>query len=893
MKFRKLLPGVLSAAIIAGLGLTSLSIQAQEDSATRALNYVKQNKQHFGLTGSDIGEVEVLSVIPASDNGLSHVYLQQKFRGIEVAYGVFTVNLSSTGEVLNPGHRFIDHIAAKAGSQNAKKDAVMAATNAAEHVGLKANRSFQVIKIQGGPNEKVVLSDGGVAAAPVEVKLIWYPTDDNALRLSWMVDIEASDGQDHWLVYVDATTGAALGTDNLVSQDSAEGIGASIARPASAGDSTFSTLPKVAAFPETDGATYFVYPIPMESPTDGPQTIVANAADPFASPLGWHDTGTVQYTITRGNNVWAGADLVPSNGIDPGTEPDGGVGLVFDAVHDQAAQPIDSLPAAITNLFYWNNVVHDVTYNHGFDEVSGNFQANNFDLGGAGNDYVRAEAQDYSGTDNANFSTPADGSLPRMQMYRWLSPFAQLATVNSPAEIAGVYIANPSNSGGTFSGLTADLAIVNDGVAPTDDSCQSILDDLTGKIALIRWSSGICNSSVFVNNAAAAGAVGAIIIDVTDIPYTNFGGSALIPSVAVGQADGNLFESEMLGGETVNVTVTDNPDAVDRDSDFDAGIIAHEYGHGVSNRLTGGRLTTSCLGNAEQMGEGWSDWLGMTLTTSPSDTATTVRGVGTYSIFQGEDGNGIRPTPYTTDMSINPSTYASVANPAITQPHGIGYVWNTMLWEMYWNLVHRHGYNPNIYEAWDTGGNNLAFRLVLDGMKIQPCRPGFVDGRDAILAADVALTGGANQCEIWRGFVKRGLGVNATQGSTNNRSDGVENFEFPAACMVAQFGGFQKPVSAAPKFNVRDAGDVVPVKFNLTGDTTTMSIDTQPIDCASLEPTGEAPIGIASPGTTNLVQKDKVFHLNWQTNANWAGTCRSLTIRIPAEEDAVAHFRFD
>jgi hypothetical protein len=360
----------------------------------------------------------------------------------------------------------------------------------------------------------------------------------------------------------------------------------------------------------------------------------------------------------------------------------------------------------------------------------------------------------------------------------------------------------------------------------------------------------------------------------------------------VGQSDGNLFVSEILAGGTVNITIDTIPEAVDRDSDFDAGIIAHEYGHGVSNRLTGGRTTASCLGNAEQMGEGWSDWLGMTLTTSPTDTASTVRGVGTYSIFQSEDGKGIRPTPYTTDMSVNPSTYASVADPLITQPHGIGYVWNTMLWEMYWNLVHKHGYNDNVYEPWNTGGNNLAFRLVLDGMKGQPCRPGFVDGRDAILAADVALTGGANQCEIWRGFVKRGLGVNALQGSSNNRSDGVENFEFPAQCMATQFGGFQKPINAAPTLNAKDAGDVVPVKFSLSGDTSSMSIDTQPINCTTLEPTGEAPIDIANPGSTSVKDKGKSFQLNWQTDASWAGSCRSLTVRIPAQSDAVAYFRF-
>ena len=64
-------------------------------------------------------------------------------------------------------------------------------------------------------------------------------------------------------------------------------------------------------------------------------------------------------------------------------------------------------------------MIHDVFYQYGFDEVSGNFQANNYENGGAENDYVRAEAADGSGKNNANFFTPNDGLRPRMQMFIW------------------------------------------------------------------------------------------------------------------------------------------------------------------------------------------------------------------------------------------------------------------------------------------------------------------------------------------------------------------------------------------------------------------------------------------------------------------------------------------
>ncbi|HSD66599.1 MAG TPA: M36 family metallopeptidase, partial [Vicinamibacteria bacterium] len=228
----------------------------------------------------------------------------------------------------------------------------------------------------------------------------------------------------------------------------------------------------------------------------------------------------------------------------------------------------------------------------------------------------------------------------------------------------------------------------------------------------------------------------------------------------------------------------------------------------------------------------------------------------------------------------------------ISQPHGIGYVWNTMLWEVYWNLVDRHGYNANVYDDWTSGGNNLALQLVVDGMKFQVCRPGFVDGRNAILSADVALTGGANQCEIWRGFAKRGLGFSAAQGSSGNRSDGVEAFDLPASCTAATFGGFQPPVGNAPAVNQVNAGSTVPVKFTLAGGGDTLLIDSQAVDCTSLVPTGEAPQPIGSPGSTGLSRNGGEYHVDWKTDPSWAGTCRRLTIRIPAASDAVAYFNF-
>src|SRR5690606_37321991 len=111
--------------------------------------------------------------------------------------------------------------------------------------------------------------------------------------------------------------------------------------------------------------------------------------------------------------------------------------------------PESYLDAAITNLFYMNNMMHDVWYHYGFDEGSGNFKQNNYGLGGLDEDYVRAEAQDGGGRNNANFSTPPDGSRPRMQMYLWDTDntVANYMDILSPEEIAGPYMSTSANFG--------------------------------------------------------------------------------------------------------------------------------------------------------------------------------------------------------------------------------------------------------------------------------------------------------------------------------------------------------------------------------------------------------------------------------------------------------------
>ncbi|KAH9946600.1 Fungalysin metallopeptidase-domain-containing protein [Amylocystis lapponica] len=457
-----------------------------------------------------------------------------------------------------------------------------------------------------------------------------------------------------------------------------------------------SPMPVSAPIPSApEPALYHVYPWGVNDPSVGNRSIVKENIDALASPVGWHSLpfandpaslgvaktkgGFRNTTTTWGNNVFAHENWEGRNAWMANYRPDAGEGLLFNYTYNpKVTEGEDALDEAkkfinntVTQLFYTTNMVHDLYYRYGFDEVSGNFQQHNFGRGGEENDGVIANAQDGSGYNNANFMTPPDGQNGRCRMYLW----------------------NTAN------------------------------------------------------------------------PY--------------------------------------------RDGDLEAGIVIHELSHGLSTRLTGGPANSGCLGWGESggMGEGWGDFL-----------ATTIRSTKNYSDYAmgswaANRANGIRNYPYSLNETINPSTYKTLDKPGYWGVHAIGEVWAQMLWVVSQRLIEKHGfvdslfppppladgtvpegdfYRPASLNAFGERaplvpkhGNSLIVQLVLNGMKLQPCRPSFLDARDAIIAADQVLTGGENYCDLWLGFAKSGLGVDARVDGRTPWGGGIrtDDYEAPLKCV--------------------------------------------------------------------------------------------------------------
>ncbi|CAG8975503.1 hypothetical protein HYALB_00012279 [Hymenoscyphus albidus] len=542
------------------------------------------------------------------DNGIAHVNFKQTVHGLDIDNADFNVNIAKDGSVFSFGNSFyagegpaesplvkrdnqIDPVAALQGASTVL-DLSIAATGAT----AKPEEPLEHYEIQG--------STGTVSAPKARLQYIQTP-DKKTLSLVWRVE---TDVYDDWILsYVDAKDATKI--HNIVNY--------------------------------VADASYEVYPWGTNDPNKGPRTIETNPSDPTASEFTWQGDGTTTYTTTRGNNAIAQANYEGDNNYLNDYRPTA-TGANF--LYDFTPSPRDFKTysnASVTQLFYTANNYHDLLYKLGFNERAGNFETNINGQGGRGADEVILNAQDGSGTNNANFATPVDGQKPRMRMFMW--------TQTTP----------------------------------------------------------------------------------------------------------------------------------NRDCAFDAGVIIHEYTHGLSNRLTGGPANSNCLNVLEAggMGEGWGDFYAIAIHLTTRDNRSVNKPLGDW-IYN--NPNGIRQYLFSTSMTTNPLTYRSTNS--LNEVHAIGTLWANILFELVWNLIDKHGITSTKFPVFQNGiptdGRFLTMKLVADAMALQPCNPTFISARDAIIDADENLTGGANVCEIWTAFAKRGVGSTASRGSGS--ANRVESFTIPS-----------------------------------------------------------------------------------------------------------------
>lgn len=639
-------------------------------------NFIAANSDLYGLSPAQVNGLKVTADYRNPAGNLSWVEFEQRIGRIPVFQGALRAALTKDGELVRTTGNLVPGLdydsisgrdsrllSALAGLQNAagtdeglSEEAAAAIASGAGTIGMTVDPAELVLK-QVSEDGLSYVFEAGPFAADVTAELVYFPVVEGEAVLAWSMTLWQDVPAFYTLVSADDRS--LLWRKNITEE-------------------------------QTQSATYSVYnddsPAPL-SPSNAspgvnvqaaaiPRTVFSLVSEHPSNNLGWLADGV---TTTTGNNVDAGLDIVSPNGIDPGGRP---VSAARNFVYDYDPAPgivggvgsnnpadTDYRWGAVTNLFFWSNRYHDILYGYGFTEAARNFQNDNFgrNPGGLtanarnGVDRVLAEAQDFSGTNNANFSTPADGSSGRMQMYRWNNP---------------------------------------------------------------------------------------------------------VPN---------------------------------RDGDLDNEIVIHELTHGTSNRL---HNNASGLGatTSRGMGEGWSDFYARAILSTADEDVNglfTVGGYATYLAAAGYTNNyyyGIRRFPYAVMSTVgpngkphNPLTFADT-NPntidltdgafprgifgvggraGATAVHNVGEIWSMALLEVRARIINRMGY---------AAGNQRMLQLVTDAMKLDPVNPTLIDGRNSLLAADVAF-GSEDALDIWAGFATRGMGFGATMSITN--VNGKESFDYP------------------------------------------------------------------------------------------------------------------
>lgn len=630
---------------------------AQNIDAAKAMQMLIRQQAKTGLSNEDLSNSIVSNAYHNRISGTDLLYLQQSYKGLPVFNQVQTLAFKNDMLVSKAGARIAGF--AKKAAIAGEKPSVSPETAVRTAITAKKMAApVALLPMAQSTATNINFGKAGIASENIIARLMWLPINDGAaVKLVWQVYFVPAATPDYWLIHVDAQSNAIVNELNLTVYCNFDAPGQENNHAAHLQAKTNAAAEDMLQWQGTsptiiNNATYRVIPYPAESPNHagGAPALVNNPwalAPGNATSLNWHSNGTTDYSSTRGNNVYAAEDRDGINGTQGQAANSTSTAdpLSFDFAPDFSVTPTQTTPVQnqqfnITNLFYWNNIIHDLVYQYGFDEVSGNFQANNQGRGGVGGDYVIADAQDGGGTNNANFATPADGGSGRMQMYLW------------------------------------------------NGSPQ-------------------------------------------------------------------------------------------KDGDADNGIIVHEFSHGISNRLAGGPSQAGCVSNGEHMGEGWSDYYSLMATqdwanAQLNDGFDKPRGIGTYATGQTPAGGGIRTQRYCTNFAINNRSYAAVISSAA---HTRGEIWCATLWDMTWNIINQVGtINPNLFNANGNGGNSIALKLVTEGLKLQACNSGFLDGRDAILQADQVLYNGAYRCAIMAAFARRGMGFDAKQGSANSVADQVAGF---------------------------------------------------------------------------------------------------------------------
>ncbi|MGE3468120.1 MAG: M36 family metallopeptidase, partial [Pyrinomonadaceae bacterium] len=401
--------------------ITWLTSPTASDRSVVLRNFIKGYNDLVGLTDSQIDGLKTAANYVNPDGNLSFVRLEQEINGIPVFRGEVTAGFRNNGQMI----RVVNNLAPGMDYGRLSTDfgnPVDAVVEAAKHINHDIRPEDVTRNATASTDLKVVFGEGDSATL---AEKIYFPTEPGVAVPAWRVLIWQP--VNAYYVIVDAESGVVLWHKNI-SDDQAQ-------------SATYQIYSNTNAYSNMADHAAPLSPGPND-PGLGTQgtlltrnnvTLIGNEGANSFNNNGWITDGT---NITDGNANEAGLDRVSPDGVDAPMQGDTTCPGAGCRTFTSTWNPPPGSPApgddpltpqaqrgAVIQMFYIMNLYHDELYKRGFNEPARNFQHVNFaGQGGLANDRVRSEGQDSSGSNNANFQTPADGTRGRMQMYLWTGP---------------------------------------------------------------------------------------------------------------------------------------------------------------------------------------------------------------------------------------------------------------------------------------------------------------------------------------------------------------------------------------------------------------------------------------------------------------------------------------
>lgn len=703
--------------LVMGLSfLTNKETIAQSFTKSHAVQHLEKNLVKLGLQATDISEIEVTDNYVDKRTGITHMYLRQNYQGVPVRQGVGSIHIKENGEVFYATNKYVANLAEKVTNTSANISKKQAIQSAASQLNLTLTEPLNLLENHEKSKEhQVMFNPVGISRYDIPVRE-YYEFDANGmLRLVYEAEIYLLEEDNWWLMRMDAADGKELSRDNLI-------LHCNFGGPEHIHIQDyhhFAAVPKVGQ-PLTDLS---------EAQNEHRHSTVEQKMTTEESTTNFGGTYNHfgEYHLTGGGD---NGDQPYYNAIESPIHTSDGSGsrniISGDNIINTTASPLGWHDTG-DEQFTWtqgNNVLafHNPQGTLVADPTTG-IVVNPFLVEG--------------GIINTGGNVPDGG--PNLE-------FEYDAEINTA----------------NYNSFLAD-AITNLFV------CNNVMHDVT---YLYGFDEAAGN---FQTNNFDNGGTGG------DHVLAGAQAQAFVNNASFGtQADGIPGEMKMY------IWTSNAPEQV-IDGDFDAGVIGHEYGHGVSIRMVGGP-SNQCLGGDEQGGEGWSDFEGLMITQtdyngdgvySEDVEGEGIRGIGNYVLNQGSFEEGIRLAPYTTNMTdqskpFNDYTYGD--QPNVAAPHGVGFIWCSILWDLNWAMINKYGFEWDIYNNTSGAGNIRTMALVHEAFHYTPCSPTFIEMRDAIFQANEVLypnDADGDEFMMWEVFARRGLGFSASAG-------GNEAFDLPS-----------------------------------------------------------------------------------------------------------------